>query len=101
MFIFHEQGNRGNEATNHINSPENLLKEIEAVKNEWYRALERFHHVSEPEAVDFIIYYILAAERRYMYLLNKYKSLQNKDNKKKIIREASVEVILPKKEEEE
>jgi len=53
------------------------LQEIELAKMEWNRALQQFHEVSEPEAVDFIIYYILAAEKRYMYLLNKYKELKS------------------------
>lgn len=53
------------------------LQEIESAKMEWNRALQQFHEVSEPEAVDFIIYYILAAEKRYMYLLKKYKELKS------------------------
>lgn len=70
-----------------------LLKEIEKAKKEWELALARFEEASEAEAVDFNIYYILAAERRYMYLLKKYKNLLNGKNKKKIIKKASVERI--------
>ena len=50
-----------------------LLHEIRVAKNEWDYALKRFNDVSDPDMVDYIIYYIIAAERRYMYLLNKYK----------------------------
>lgn len=50
-----------------------LLNEIELAKKEWDYAQKRFNDVSDPEMVDYIVYYIIAAERRYMYLLNKYK----------------------------
>jgi len=93
MEIFHGIEKVKQPSNVYINSPEQLLEEIEKVKKEWNIALERFHEVSEPEAVDFMIYYILAAERRYMYLLNKYKHLQKE---KKIIRDAVIEVIKVK-----
>ncbi|OEF99646.1 hypothetical protein BHF71_08140 [Vulcanibacillus modesticaldus] len=56
-----------------------LLEEIDNAKKEWEYALRRFNDVSDPEVVDYIIFYILAAERRYMYLLNKYKDHQKRN----------------------
>lgn len=64
------------------NKKDNLQKEIEIAKNEWERALKLYNDVSEPEVVDYIIYYILATERRYMYLLNKFKNLKGDKEKK-------------------
>jgi len=58
---------------------DNFLKEINTAKNEWEYALKRFNDVSEPEVVDYIVYYIIAAERRYMYLLNRYKGIQEEE----------------------
>lgn len=65
-----------------INSPINdinILIEIDKAKNEWEDALKRFNDVSEPDVVDYIVYYIIAAERRYMYLLNRYKSIKDEE----------------------
>lgn len=59
---------------NTINNKYNLLYEIEIAKNEWELALSRFNEVSDPDVVDYFIYYIIASERKYMYLLNKYKT---------------------------
>ncbi len=63
----------------------NLLSEdIKEAKKEWEYALKRFNDVSDPEVVDYIIYYIIAAERRYMYLLNKYKDTQINNKNKRV-----------------
>ncbi|GBF11431.1 DUF2508 family protein [Tepidibacillus infernus] len=50
-----------------------LLDEIQEAKDEWKRALMQFEYAEHPDAIDFSAFYIQAAERRYMYLLNKYK----------------------------
>lgn len=64
----------------------NISKEIELARKEWEYALKMFNEVSDPEVIDYIVYYIIAAERRYMHLLNKYKDREryekNKANKK-------------------
>ena len=40
-------------------------------KQEWLSAVEYFHEVSEPDLVDYAVYSLHAAERKYMYLLDK------------------------------
>lgn len=40
-------------------------------KQEWLWALAYFHEVSEPGLVDYAVYSLQAAERKYMYLLEK------------------------------
>ena len=40
-------------------------------KEEWLWALAYFHEVSEPGLVDYAVYSLHAAERKYMYLLDK------------------------------
>ncbi len=40
-------------------------------KQEWLWAVEYFHEVSEPGLVDYAVYSLQAAERKYMYLLDK------------------------------
>lgn len=65
-----------------IPADNSLLKDIEKAKKEWEYAQKRFNDVSEPDMVDYVIFYIIAAERRYMYLLNKYKTIQKEENRK-------------------
>lgn len=67
---------------------EYFIKEIENAKKEWEYALKRFNDVSDPVVVDYIVYYIIAAERRYMYLLNKYKEIL-KDGNGRILEEVN------------
>ena len=43
----------------------------ELAKEEWLSAVEYFHEVSEPDLVDYAVYSLRAAERKYMYLLDK------------------------------
>lgn len=43
----------------------------EIAKQEWLWALAYFHEVSEPGLVDYAVYSLQAAERKYMYLLEK------------------------------
>lgn len=47
------------------------LDEVETARREWLLAHTYFDCVEEPELVDQAIHRILAAERRYMYLLRK------------------------------
>ncbi|MGD9677772.1 MAG: DUF2508 family protein [Vulcanibacillus sp.] len=51
----------------------NILKEVARAKKDWEQAHNRFNEVNDPDAIDYVIYYIIAAERRYMYLINKNK----------------------------
>lgn len=47
------------------------LDEVEGARRDWLVAQMYFDAVGEPELVDQAIHRILAAERRYMYLLRK------------------------------
>ncbi|MFO7819462.1 MAG: DUF2508 family protein [Halanaerobacter sp.] len=46
-----------------------LEEKIEEAKLEWREAREYFDLVSDPELVDYAIYLLEAAERKYEYLL--------------------------------
>lgn len=56
-----------------------LLIEIERAKREWDQTQMIFDWANDPEMVDYAIYAMGAAERKYMYLLNKAKRLGFKE----------------------
>ena len=47
---------------------------LENAKKEWEEAKNIFENVSEPDLVDYAIYNIEAAERKYVYLLKQIKN---------------------------
>lgn len=51
--------------------PQPLTKAIEEAKQDWYWAKTYFNFVSDHDLVDYAIYRIDAAEKKYMYLLKK------------------------------
>ncbi|TCS78142.1 DUF2508 family protein [Tepidibacillus fermentans] len=53
---------------------ERLLEEIDQARMEWDTAIQHFQYADHPDMVEYIIYYIKAAEKKYMYLLNRYKN---------------------------
>lgn len=52
-----------------------LLKAVEVARQEWNQARSYFDHVTDPDLVDYAIYEIEAAERKYMYLLRQAQRL--------------------------
>ncbi|WP_353893312.1 DUF2508 family protein [Proteinivorax hydrogeniformans] len=48
---------------------------LEEAKKEWQCAREYFNNVSDPELVDYAIFSVQAAEKRYEYLLKKEKQV--------------------------
>lgn len=48
-----------------------IVDTIEQAKREWLSAKAYFETVSDPELIDYSIYVLEAAERKYMYLLKK------------------------------
>lgn len=46
-----------------------LRESVEQAKRDWLCATAYFEQVSAPELVDYAVYQVKAAERRYMYLL--------------------------------
>lgn len=46
-----------------------LLKSVQDAWDEWHGAQNYFENVSDPELVDYAIYKIEAARRKYVYLL--------------------------------
>lgn len=55
--------------------PAALRLRVEEAKNDWQAACSYFNNLADPELIDYAIYSMEAAERKYMYLLKKYKSL--------------------------
>jgi len=49
----------------------NRKNEIAAAKREWEAAKNYFEYVSEPELIDYAVFALEAAKRKYMYLLKK------------------------------
>ncbi|MFP4015498.1 MAG: DUF2508 family protein [Halanaerobiales bacterium] len=50
-----------------------LKEKLSKAKREWREAQSYFNNVTEPELIDHAAFLIGAAERKYMYLLRKYK----------------------------
>ncbi len=64
-----------------LDNPENrfqhapeLHDSVEQAKIEWMCARAYFEQVTDPGLVDYAIYQVKAAERRYMYLLNQARN---------------------------
>ncbi|MDI9419007.1 MAG: YaaL family protein [Firmicutes bacterium] len=51
-----------------------LRQQVEEAKDAWLAARSYFDSLTDPELIDYAIYSLEAAERKYMYLLKKYKS---------------------------
>ncbi len=51
-----------------------LYVNLENAKKEWEEAKNIFENVSEPDLVDYAIYNVEAAEKKYVYLLRKIKN---------------------------
>jgi hypothetical protein len=69
-----KQTNRNNQTANTAEGEE-LIEQIEKAKNEWIHTRLSFDWADHPEAIDYAVYSIEAAERRYMFLLNEAKKL--------------------------
>ena len=59
--------------------PEGYAGEVGQALYEWKAAQQFFECVSEPELVDYAIFEMEAARRRYIYLLNKQKRYNDSD----------------------
>lgn len=57
------------EVDNSLNNEKGLINDIKAAREDWVNALNYFEQVDDPELIDYSIYRIEAARRRYMYLL--------------------------------
>ncbi|WP_312814122.1 YaaL family protein [Sedimentibacter sp.] len=57
-----------------VDEKKDLYASLENAKKEWEEAKNIFENVSEPDLVDYAIYNIEAAEKKYVYLLRKIKS---------------------------
>lgn len=51
-----------------------LQDAVEQARVDWLQARAFFDNVTEPDLVDYAIYYIEAAERKYMYLLKQARA---------------------------
>ncbi len=57
-----------------ISARNELYISLNIAKREWENAKNIFENVSNPDLVDYAIYNIDAAEKRYMYLLKQMKN---------------------------
>lgn len=62
------------------NDKNDLYINLENAKKEWEEAKNIFENVSEPDLVDYAIYNVEAAERKYVYLLRQIKNEELKVN---------------------
>lgn len=46
-----------------------FLKQVDQAHREWRMALNNFNHVVDPDLIDYYIYNIEAAEKRYVYFI--------------------------------
>jgi len=53
------------------NVKDDLVEELKRAKNEWIAAEKYFESVSDPDLVEYAIYNMEAAKRKYIYLLKK------------------------------
>ncbi len=60
--------NRQNELM-HYEEDDNILQAVSYAHGEWVDAQNYFNNVSEPELVDYAIYKMEAAKKKYIYLL--------------------------------
>ncbi|MDD2495228.1 MAG: DUF2508 family protein [Tissierellia bacterium] len=51
-----------------------IYENLKRAKKEWDNAKNIFENVSNPDLVDYAIYNVDAAEKRYMYILNQIKN---------------------------
>ena len=56
-----------------------LYRELEKARGDWQLALQQFEYAVESAAIDAAAYKILAAERKYMYLLKKVGEEQSSE----------------------
>ncbi len=68
-----------------------LIDSVRAAKEEWQAAQVYFENVSEPDLVDFSIYKLEAARRKYMYLLKLAKNKSAED--RRILEEKSEKAL--------
>ncbi len=54
-----------------LSPPESYYLPVKQAWQEWQDAKQRFNQVSDPGMVDYAVYSLQAAERRYIYLLQK------------------------------
>lgn len=54
-----------------------FIRSVNKAKNEWLAAQNYFDNVSDPDLVDYAIYEIEAARKKYMYLLKQAKNISD------------------------
>lgn len=66
-------------------------KAAEQARQDWLYAHQFYENLTDSELIDYAIYMILAAERRYMYTLNKirkfegYSAARDKESDKSLL----------------
>ncbi|WMJ78274.1 MULTISPECIES: YaaL family protein [unclassified Sedimentibacter] len=62
------------------NDKNDLYANLESARKEWEEAKNIFENVSEPDLVDYAIYNVEAAEKKYIYLLRQIKNEESAAN---------------------
>ncbi len=57
-----------------------IYESVKIAKKEWQTAQNIFNNVSDPELVDFAIYNMEAAEKKYVYLMKRAKEIKENSN---------------------
>jgi len=68
-------------------SDKQIVSSVIQAKNEWLAAQNYFDNVSDPDLVDYAIYEIEAARKKYMYLLKQAKNISNTPNTHQVLSE--------------
>lgn len=58
----------------HLKEQAELMELLIETRNEWLQAQNYFENVSEPDLVDYAIYRLEAAKKKYMYLLKRARA---------------------------
>lgn len=60
------------------NEANTLFLSIKRAKEEWLEAQIYFNNVSDPDLIDYAIYNMDAAEKKYVYLMKKAREMQER-----------------------
>ena len=79
-YLFSIFGGIKNTEEEQTDKSNDLVESVQAAQQEWRNALTFFENVSEPELVDYAIFNLETARRKYMYLLKlaRKEGLKNK-----------------------
>ena len=66
---------------NHFEVRNQLLEDIKQAHKEWQLAQHALEFVDDPDMIDYVIFQLDAAEKKYSYLLKQARKLEVQDNR--------------------